>query len=642
MLDMALNNKHEHITFIIGLGRLCALIGKRVISIGKTFQKLPFPFSPLFYVLHLLRAALRLYNFIFYTKNKNLGETRKFLFSAFKVIIAILALVLCFFMSVPAALGSAFLLYSVVKLLDSSFVLVFSFFAHFKLDKTLPENKWRRDQYWDNIIKHINILALGVAMTLLTAIVLAGGVVNIVWISPIIILSLAIASVVTVVSFFYLCSLGYQHYKFRNDSVLQAETDANLKKFAGLFVVWLLALAFAAIPFFVPAIPALAFVASLLTLGTVVSFFYLARACYQRYRFREDPNLTKEMDADIKKFTAIFFIFLLSLLLIAVASCIPVLSPLVPVIGLLNFCNVYDSIKSFYDNFDKTKVADPEPTGVDPKNALQDSSTWCYYGENFIPYLKAIPCDIENSVAAIQDPKDNKENGSYLKKVSLENSKLISDIIKGNHIFVIKKILVYVKELEAKMEQSSLETEKREAKRRYLLLKLAQTLKDEGENDSDYLISILVKTCKALDQDIDVLAGKPLNSKTMNNISNINSLKAEIDEVIEYRKSQHANGKKKYYTKENSSLLNLLLVYENSDLDKEIEELEMGKKWYYYLDQSFFRNTSECNLLRKLLECCRKIQKQAKKLQAEQPQDTVDLPANSVANGYMNGHVLGI
>ncbi len=288
---MMLENIIKHISSS-GFWRLFALDAKRLISDAKLFSKLPFIFNPLVYALHFLRSVLRLFNYFLDTKNKNLGETRKFFFSAFKVFIAITAFILCFFTPLPALLIKAFLLYSVVKLVDSTGVLIFSFVAYFKIDNA-PENKWRRYQYWDNIIKHTSILAIGVAMTLLTAIVLAGSVAGIVWTSPVIILSLAIVCLVTSSASLYLCGLFYQRFKARKNLILKKVCDVKLKKFGKVFVCWLLCLTSVIVPFFCPA--AIAFWLVPVLLG----FYNLFDAGKSTYDYLDKVKVSDSKPADL-------------------------------------------------------------------------------------------------------------------------------------------------------------------------------------------------------------------------------------------------------------------------------------------------------------------------------------------------------
>ncbi len=510
---MALEKTIDHITSS-GFWRLFALVAKRLITIGKTFSKLPFLWTPILYVLHFLRAILRVINYLRKTKNKNLGETRKFFFSVFKVVIAIAAFALCFFMPVPAVLGTAFLLYSILKLVDSSGVLVFSFFAHFKIDKNLPENKWRRDQYWDNIIKHISILAIGVAMTLLTAIVLAGGVAAIVWTSPVIVLSLAIACVVTVVGFLYLGGLFYQRYQSRNNPHLKAECHENLKKFGRLFAVWLLALALVAVPFFISPLAALWLVA-----------------------------------------------------------------------GLLTFCNLYDSIKSTYDYFDKTKVIDPEPANLEAKNLLEASTERDYYhNKSYVLYLKT---------TAESEPKQAiEDNKVWVAKVGL--LKIIELHFKLQRLKNEKGFLAYFFS-----EKSKIET-----KRNYLLRELAWTLKSHGKDRID-LIHLVMDAIVSLEKDYMELSEKnrPLTVKTKNNIKIIDYLEENLAELLNYIPSQYEKNSGSREKNENNCLITLLEAFE----DENLAEVKVKPKRFY---QSFWKKEGECETISKFFKTAKNLEQQ--------------------------------
>ena len=292
-MGMRLENTIKHISSS-EFWRLFALVAKRLLSVVKLVSKLPFLFTPIIYGLHFLRAILRVGNYFLNTENKNLGETRKFLFSAFKVAIAIAAFILCFFMPIPAVLATAFLFYSVIKLIDSAAVLIFSFLAHFKINNS-PENKWRRDQYWDNIIKHTSILAIGVAMTLLTAIALAGGVAAVVWTTPVIVLSLIIASVVTGAAIVYFVVLFNQRFKIRNgDTGLKKEYDVKIKKFAKVFTCWLLCLASVIVPFLCP--PA----AAVWLVPVLLGFYNLFDAGKSSYDYLHNTKVTDSEPAGLQ------------------------------------------------------------------------------------------------------------------------------------------------------------------------------------------------------------------------------------------------------------------------------------------------------------------------------------------------------
>lgn len=164
----------ENHVFSIEFWRLIAFVGKRLISTAKLFAKIAYIFSIVNYFLNFLRAVLRIISFFSTIKNKNLGETRKVLFSSFKVIISLIAFILCFFMPVPAALGIAFLFYSLAKLLDSTIIFIFSFIAYVLIDKEAENTQGERDQYLQNVIKHSSILTIALPMTLLTGLMMVG------------------------------------------------------------------------------------------------------------------------------------------------------------------------------------------------------------------------------------------------------------------------------------------------------------------------------------------------------------------------------------------------------------------------------------------------------------------------------------
>lgn len=183
-----------------GFWRLMSLVLKRGFSVAKVvLQKLPPALNPILYFLHFLRAFLRVVSFFRSTRNKNLGETRKLFFSLFKIGIAVAALVFLFVgYSIPASLLFAFFAYSIVKLIDSSGVFLFSLAAFFKIDEGI-ENKWRKEQYRDNLVKHASILAIGVSVTIVTAVFVAGvGVLA--WSSPFLIVLLASIGMFTLLS----------------------------------------------------------------------------------------------------------------------------------------------------------------------------------------------------------------------------------------------------------------------------------------------------------------------------------------------------------------------------------------------------------------------------------------------------------
>lgn len=272
--------------------RLFAFIGKRLIGIAKLFAKLPFPFIPVLYLLHFLRAILRVTNYFYNTKNKNLGETRKFLFSIFKIIISIVVFALCFFMPVPTVLLSLFLTYSFLKLIDSVCVLFFSVVMLSLFDKHLPENRWRGAQYENNIKKHMSILTPGVAMTLLMSIILFGGVSNIVWVSPIILTTLIIIAVVTVIALAHLAANIYKRCanKLADEN---PKYNQNIKNFAKIFTFWLTCCTLVGSCFlFLPGttfIPITAFLLSLYVYDIFISCYYYFKQKSEHFEIADYP-----------------------------------------------------------------------------------------------------------------------------------------------------------------------------------------------------------------------------------------------------------------------------------------------------------------------------------------------------------------
>ncbi|WP_010598170.1 hypothetical protein [Rickettsiella massiliensis] len=77
-------------------------------------------------------------------------------------------------MPVPAALGIAFLFYSLAKLLDSTIIFIFSFIAYVLIDKEAENTQGERDQYLKNVINHSSILTIALPMTLLTGLMMVG------------------------------------------------------------------------------------------------------------------------------------------------------------------------------------------------------------------------------------------------------------------------------------------------------------------------------------------------------------------------------------------------------------------------------------------------------------------------------------
>lgn len=172
----------------ISFWRLTFYVLKRLISIIKVIDKLKLqslsiPGTFIFYVLHFFRAILRIVDYFYSVKNKNLGATTQLLFAFFKIFISIAMLVsvLCFNLPLISVLLSAFLAYSYLKLIRS--VIIFGFSCYYLKrasdDSTRPENQWSKNYYKDNLKYNSSVLVFGVAFTILTILflngVLAGG-----------------------------------------------------------------------------------------------------------------------------------------------------------------------------------------------------------------------------------------------------------------------------------------------------------------------------------------------------------------------------------------------------------------------------------------------------------------------------------
>jgi|GEM_PF-1637260 hypothetical protein len=434
--------------------RLLALLGKRIISVIKILIHIPLPF--LQYLFHAIRAGLRVFIYCCRTRNRNLGETIKFLFSLFKMVIAIVALILCLFTPIPSVLVAMFFIYGVVKLIHSGGVLLFSFAAHLRLDRSLPENKWRQDQHWDNIKKHLSLLAIGIAMTLLTSILMAG--VGAVFLAgPVVVLSLVIVCVVTLAAAVYLCGLFYQRRKIGNkDPVLTAEYDANIKKFVKFFGFWSLSLVLIAVPivigFVCPGIPLVAYAVA----ATFLVVFYLI-----------------------------------------------------------------DMGKSAYDHANTTKVAEPAPAGLPPKNSLVDAMEYDYYKRK--------------SRAVYLNPTDSQKNVVFLLKEAL------------------------VKYMELSRPHCFLERGKIEHKKRGIINAMADLLQSEySSKDKNELVNVLIEAIEGLNTDKQELENSSEPIKIKKIIDNIADLAKDLDELLNRMTSDNEN-------RENSNnvLITLCEAYTN-------------------------------------------------------------------------------
>lgn len=232
----------EHIT-TTEFWRASSFVLKRLESIAKYLTKLPLPFTFILYFLHLIRAALRIFNYFHKTKNKNLGDTFKLLFAFFKVSIAVIALILmgCGVFSLPSILLTSFFAYSIFKLIHSSVVLLVSTISYLKLDRNSIEQQWRRAQYRENMNKHTSIMGTGLLFVLLTCLLNAGTSI-LLWSNPLLLLmDIMICTLLMAASFY----LGYKFVKNKcvnGNLFLKAEDIVAIAKFLGLFSLGIMAL----------------------------------------------------------------------------------------------------------------------------------------------------------------------------------------------------------------------------------------------------------------------------------------------------------------------------------------------------------------------------------------------------------------
>lgn len=240
---MIVSNVKKHIT-TTEFWRAMSFVLKRLENSTKYLTKLPLPFTFSLYILHLIRAGLRIYSYIYKTKNKNLGDTFKLLFAIFKVSIAIIALIFlgCGFVSLPGMLLSLFFAYSVLKLIHSSIVLLISTVSYLKIDKNRIEQQWRRAQYRDNITKHVSLLSGGLLFILLTGLFNAGAGI-LMYTNPLLML------VDVLICLTVLASIFYFSYKIAKNKQAPSENAWSkrdkitaIKKFLLLFGLNLIAL----------------------------------------------------------------------------------------------------------------------------------------------------------------------------------------------------------------------------------------------------------------------------------------------------------------------------------------------------------------------------------------------------------------
>ncbi|MGC1854482.1 MAG: hypothetical protein WA659_03820 [Candidatus Aquirickettsiella sp.] len=224
--------------------RALSFVLKRLESIAKYLTKLPLLFTFSLYILHLIRAGLRIYSYFYKTKNKNLGNTFRCLFAVLKVTLAVIALVLlgCGLVSLPSVLLASFFIYSILKLINSLSVLLVSTVSYLKIDKNCIEQQWRRAQYQNNMTKHAFILSAGLMFILLTSL-LNAEVSILIWSNPLLLLADLVIVAGLIATAFY---LGYKFAKNRRTAreyaFFSADQIASIKKNLLMFGLCIVAL----------------------------------------------------------------------------------------------------------------------------------------------------------------------------------------------------------------------------------------------------------------------------------------------------------------------------------------------------------------------------------------------------------------
>lgn len=273
--------------------RALSFVLKRLESIAKYLTKLPLPFTLSFYILHLIRAALRIFSYFYITKNKNLGDTCKLLFAVFKVSIAVIAIILlgCGLFSLPGILLSSFFAYSILKLIHSSIVLLVSSISYLKIDKHCIAQQWRHAQYRDNISKHICMLGTGLLFVLLTCMLNAGASI-LIWSNPLMLLAYALICVAFITAAVYLgCKIAKNKRISNNNPLLEKHQLAKIKKFVWMFGLGLAALL---LTIAIPSVGAAAITFALLLLSAqdvLLTIYYYFYAVYIPYP--EPANLSE-------------------------------------------------------------------------------------------------------------------------------------------------------------------------------------------------------------------------------------------------------------------------------------------------------------------------------------------------------------
>ncbi len=275
---MIVSSLQKHIT-TTDFWRALSFVLKRLETIAKYLTKLPLFFTFSLYLFHLIRAALRFYSFLSKTKNKNLGDTCKFLFAVFKVSIAVIALILLGWglVSLPTLLLSSFFAYTLLKFIHSSIVLLVSSVSYLKIDKNCIDQQWRRAQYRDNITKHACLLSAGLLFVLLTSLFNIGTTI-IIWSNPLLLIADGLMAIALLAAFIYLAvKIAKNKQTAAERSLLPKQQVEKIKKFLFLFGLSWIALLVAAVA---PGLGISAIIAALILLCaqdvilTIYYYFY--------------------------------------------------------------------------------------------------------------------------------------------------------------------------------------------------------------------------------------------------------------------------------------------------------------------------------------------------------------------------------
>ncbi|MFM2322971.1 MAG: hypothetical protein RLZZ225_1124 [Pseudomonadota bacterium] len=273
------SNLKEHI-IATEFWRLTSFVCKRALTIAKLITNLPLPFAYLLYILHIVRSGLRIFNYFYKTKNKNLGDTLKFFFALFKVSIAMIALILLGYgFAIPTILLSAFFAYNILKLIHSGVVLLFSTMAYLRIDKSCLEQQWARAQYQDNIRKHLSMLGIGLLFILITCIFISTKV--LMWSNPLLLLADVFMAVLLLASTIYCAALIRGNRKKNYPKILfTTAQQANIRRFLSLFGLAMIGLTLTVVS---PLLGAFAISLALILLSTediFISIYYYFYSVY--------------------------------------------------------------------------------------------------------------------------------------------------------------------------------------------------------------------------------------------------------------------------------------------------------------------------------------------------------------------------